>query len=64
MLWLWIVIAVGGVIAIVGGIIAFFVIRKRNMMRRLGGEGSTGNPTKDKIKKTKAKDVDYKDFFN
>lgn len=63
LLWLWILIGVGGTLAIASGLIAFFVIRRRNLMRRLGGDGK-GNATQSKVKKTKAKEVDYRDYYN
>lgn len=63
LLWLWILIGVGGVLAIAGGLIAFFVIRRRNLMRKLGGDGK-GNTTQAKVKKTKAKETDYRDYYN
>ncbi len=62
--WLWITLSIVGVLAIGGGLIAFFVIRRRNMMRRLGGDGHHDNSTKSKVKKTKAKEVDYKDYYS
>ncbi len=63
LLWLWLLIGVGGAVAIAGGLIAFFVIRRRNLMRRLGADGK-GNTTQAKVKKTKAKETDYRDYYN
>ena len=64
LLWLWITLPIVGVLAIAGGILAFFLVRRRNLKLRLGGGQNGGNTTKEKVKKTKAKEIDYRDYYN
>ncbi len=62
LLWLWILIPVVGVL-IIGGIVAFILIRRYRFKHGAGKFGSTNAGASGKAKKVKEKKPDYKDFY-
>lgn len=63
--WVWIVVGVSGGLILIGAVIAFFVIRRRKVLKRLNGgkTGGTASNSQKKVKKAKEKEVNYKDYY-